>query len=494
MVGCYTNELYEAIVKPVLHIRSPIPKGFVSLRGRRRMWREIVIAASIAGAAACHLPPPKPVVIYVPASVTIDRDMPVFRSTRTVSGAKTFWQAMAALDTGFAAKHNVTSDQRAFSRALGLVMTGQQDEAELALDSIGSTATDTLVSSTSLVLLTAMLQYQDKWKILAELTRGAIRDSTSLDEVNKADVQSWAGAFKDVAPRLVSFPSRPVILPLMISAAGTPMITVIVNGKQKVMWIDTGSSMSIVSSDVATECGIKAIVPDTLEVATTTGHVPARPAVITRLQLGAIEIRNSTSMIVASRLMQIRVGNGMDPEKDVGIDGVIGFDIISRLDLRIDYVNMRVTLLKPERTRFSAESSHRNLFWVGAPIVRLVSDKGVTVHFNLDTGAQETYSTDGLVHKTRVRTFIGERRLIGGLGGLQVVHGRFIDEIAMTMAGQRLLFRKLLVYAPAIVTFIPLDGVLGSDVGKSGTVRIDATNGLFILEGDNTYDGLKIKS
>ena len=493
MVGCCIRELYEAILNPVLHIRSPNPRDFVSLRGRRRIWREAVIAASIAAAAACRLPPPKPIVVYVPPSVMVDPDVPLFRTARTVSGAKTFWQAMAALDTGFAAKHNVTADQRAFSRALGFVLTGQQDEAELALDSIGSTTTDTLVSSTSLVLLTAMLQYQDKWKILSELTRGVKRESTSLDEVNKADVQSWAAAFKDVGPRLVSFPVKRVTVPLIISAAGTPMITVMVNGKPKVMWLDTGSSMSIVSSDVARECGINAIISDTLEVATTTGHVPARPATISRLQLGSIDIRNSTAMIVASQLMQIRVGEGMNADKDIGIDGVIGFDIISRLDLRIDYVNRRVTLLKPEQSPRAASSTGRNLFWVGAPIVRLVSDKGVTLHFNLDTGAQETYSTEGLVAKTKVKTFIGERRLIGGLAGLQVVHGRFIDEMAMSMAGQRLLFRKMLVYAPAVLTFVPLDGVLGSDVGKSGTVRIDATNGVFELESDLHYDGLKIK-
>ena len=36
--------------------------------------------------------------------------------------------------------------------------------------------------------------------------------------------------------------------------------------------------------------------------------------------------------------------------------------------------------------------------------------------------------------------------------------------------------------------------VLGSDVGKTGTVRIDATNGLFLLESQRYDSGLKIKS
>jgi hypothetical protein len=447
----------------------------------------------VAASAGCRLPPPKPVLVYVPTSVIVDPDAPIGRS-KVASVAKNFWQAMALLDTGYATKHAVTDDQRAFSRALGLVMTGQHDEAELALDSIGVSASDSLVRITSRVLMTAMLQYQDKWKILAELTAGKKRDSVEVGGVNKADVESWATAFKGVKQRQITFSPKPVTLPLLLSASGTPMVTVQVNGKPKIMWLDTGSSMSIVSSDVAIECGISPLVTDTLEVATTTGHVPARPAAIDRMEIGGNEILNSTAMIVSTDLMQVRIGDADNPVTSINIDGVIGFDIISRFDVRIDYVSKLVTFIKPEPLRGRAASLGRNLFWVGSPIVRMVSDRGVPLHFNLDTGAQETYSTDGPVSKTKTRTFAGERRLVGGLAGLQVVHGRFIDEVRMSMAGQRLLFRKMLVYAPAVATFVPLDGVLGSDVGKTGTVRIDATNGLFLLESERYEPGLKIKS
>jgi hypothetical protein len=466
----------------------------VSGSTRLRRWLVQPSIVAVVVAAGCHLPPPKPQIVYVPTSVIVDPDLPAGRSA-VASVAKNFWQAMSLLDTSFAAKHPVTGDQRAFSRALALVMTGQHDEAELALDSIGANASDSLVRATSRVLMTAMLQYQDKWKILSELAgSGSKPDSIYLDDVNKADVESWASAFKNVKQRELVFSPKPVTLPLILSASGTPMVTVSVNGKPKTMWLDTGSSMSIVSSDVAAECGIKPLVNDTLEVATTTGHVPALPAAIERIEIGGHRIMNSTAMIVATELMQVRVGDGANPTLSVNIDGVIGYDIISRLDVRIDYANKLVTFLKPEPVRGRVAELGRNLFWVGTPIVRLVSDKGVPLHFNLDTGAQETYSTEGLVGKTKARTFAGERRLVGGLAGLQIIHGRFIDEMRLSMGGQRLLFRKVLVYAPALATFVPLDGVIGSDVGRSGTVRIDATNGLFLLESQRYDRGLQVKS
>ena len=184
-------------------------------RESRLGWIGWVLTVSLVGAAACRLPPPKPVLVYVPASVTIDPSAPTGRGDRIISGAKNFWQAMALLDTGFAAKHTVTPDQLAFSHALGLVMSGQQDEAELVLDSIGAGTSDSLVRATSRVLLTAMLQYQDKWSILAELAAGSKRDSLDPEDVNKADVESWASAFKNVKTRSISFPKGPVTLPLL---------------------------------------------------------------------------------------------------------------------------------------------------------------------------------------------------------------------------------------------------------------------------------------
>ncbi len=457
-----------------------VTKPSRSFCGHRRgsyLWR-LWFAFVAVGCLACGAG--KSVILYVPGSITIDSARNASRAP-IVSRSRTFWEAMSSLDTGFVTRYPSTDAERAFARGLGLVMAGQMDKAALALDSVRiAFPTDTVVRRASRLLLTAMLQYQDKWKLLAELNPAANSAAASLD-ADKAEVESWASAFKTVAPRQLSFPRAPVVLPLVMSASGTPMILVKINGKERLLWLDTGSSMSIMASDAAQECGVLPLVQDTLEVATTTGRVPARPAAIARIELGGIDIRNSTAMIVAANLMQVRLGDGSDPRLAVKIDGVIGFDIISRLDVRIDYLNRRVTLQKPQ-TNVTLPQGGRNLFWVGTPIVRLVSSKGVPVHFNLDTGAQETYSTDGLVTKIKAKTFAGERKLIGGLAGLTVVRGRFIEEAHLTMAGQPVLLTKLLVFAPAFSTFVSLDGVLGSDIGKGGIVRIDATNGLFVLE------------
>lgn len=438
--------------------------------------------------------PAKPVLIYVPPSISIDSAGSPRRTAAINSGSHNFWEAMASLDTGYISKQQVSDIERDFARALGMVMSGKYEDAALALDGIRATATDRTLVTASRLLMTAMLQYQDKWNVLAELDSMGKKSSGVDGGADKAGVEMWANAFRRVPARKIIFPSQPVVVPLILSAAATPMIEIMIEGKPHVFWLDTGASMSIVSSEVAAEIGMKPLSSDTLEVATTTGRVPAQAGAISHLVLGGIDVTHTTALIVDNNRMQVRIGgDGGGLPAVVQIDGVIGFDLISRIDLRIDYVNRRVTMMKPVENA-KLPRTGRNLFWVGTPIVRLVTSKGIPLHFNLDTGAQETYSTDGLLMKTKAGTFLGERRLVGGLAGFTVVHGRFVSELRATMGGQPILLRKLMVFAPAFTSFVGLDGILGSDVGKSGMVRIDATNGLFLLEPPERARGLRGRS
>lgn len=399
---------------------------------------------------------------------------------RKPAAAKTFWASVTNLDPDYPATHPTTPDERRFSDGLRMIMAGEPDEAELLFDSLRRATDDPLIRSASHILLTATLQYQDKWKELAELVpvRSAEADTSSKD---RAGVERWAAAFKDVPARQLTFPANRVVMPLSLSAAGTPVIPVQINGKLLHFWLDTGSSMSIVASDVAAECGVNPLVGDTLEVATATGRIAAQPAAIRRIDIGGISIANSTAMIVAKDLMQVRVGNIENLAGAMKIDGIIGFDIISRLNVQVDYENGSVRLAKPQRIE-PRRGNPRNLFWVGTPIVRLIGPGGIPLHLGLDTGSQETYASERMLEKIRVRSFLGERKRIGGFAGMKEFRGRFINDLRLGLRGKTILFQKMLVFVPAVSTVVSLDGVLGSDIGRTGVVQIDAVNGIFSVE------------
>lgn len=436
----------------------------------------LLTAVLFAASADCAS---KPIAVETPAIVSMDTTGRPAARVRKAAPARNFWAAVVNLDPDYPQSHPTTPDERRFAEALRMVMAGEADAAELILDSLKRSTSDPLVRSASHILLTATLQYQDKWKDLASLSPRRPLGQDSLER-DRAGVEMWAAAFKDVPARRTAFPANPAMLPLTLSAAATPVIPVQVNGKLKFFWLDTGSSMSIIASDVALECGVEPLVSDTLEVATSTGRVAARPAAIQRLDLGTISIANSTAMIVSSDLMQVWLGDPETRGASRKIDGIIGFDIISRFDVRIDYVRGVVRLAKPARN--SGNDAPRNLFWVGTPIVRLVGQGGIPVHFGLDTGAQETYATERILGKFHVPTFLGERKHVGGFAGLKRFRGRFIRDIRLALAGRTLVFQKLLIFAPASSSVVSLDGVLGSDIGRTGVVHIDATNGNFSID------------
>src|SRR5439155_20277935 len=60
--------------------------------------------------------------------------------------------------------------------------------------------------------------------------------------------------------------------------------------------------------------------------------------------------------------------------------------------------------------------ARRNLFWVGYPVVRLVTPDGPAVLFGLETGAEGTYVTNTMLKKAP-RTAVAMRRMsLVGLG------------------------------------------------------------------------------
>jgi predicted aspartyl protease len=387
---------------------------------------------------------------------------------------------MRNLDPDYAKRNPVSHDESRFAEALRLVMAGEVSDAELLLDSLRSTTMDSVVRTASWVMLTAMLQYQDKWDLLAEIAPKR-PDLPAGTERNRASVEEWAAILGKVPKRVINIPARPSTAGLTLSMAGTPVVSVILNGKQRFFWLDTGASISIVASDVAADAGMAALSMDSLEIVTATGRIPALPSVISRLQFAGVSVTNAKAMIVDTKLMQVRSLEGSGPPISIRIDGIVGFDLLRALRVRLNYAAGTLTVSEPPKAQPRARTQ-RNFFWVGTPMVRLLTSRGVPLHFVLDTGAQETYATESLPMKAGVRTRPGERRSVRGLAGEQRFRGRFINDIRLWLGTRRLDFRRMLIFAPAISSFGTIDGIMGSDITRTGVVTLDARNGLFMIE------------
>jgi hypothetical protein len=387
-----------------------------------------------------------------------------------------YWEALAELypAEAVAAAHN--DSEKRFAQALTSLMDGDLEKAEQGFAELRTTATDSIIRVGSRVIYTATLQYQEKWDALA-----ALKNEPSLpkaDRTDKASIEWWAVAFKNVPPKSITFRTSSIVMPMSVSPVGTPLVPVRIGGKEFNFWLDTGSSMTMLASDVARDLNVVPLVPDTLEIVTSTGRVKAHPALLPQLQIGTLVVRNAPTMIVDESLMQMREPRPVELSPKVKIDGIIGFDIIRQLDLEVDYGETSLRIRNPATSR---RESDRNMFWVGLPVVRLMSSDGVPLHFGLDTGAQQTFVTETMLDKLQLQAARVESRRVGGLGGEISLRAPVLPDVRLFVRGFPILFRSAVVRAPVYQVLASLDGVLGGDVWNSGVVRIDMTNGIFAV-------------
>src|SRR6059058_1416201 len=134
-----------------------------------------------------------------------------------------YWEALAELHAADATAAARTPSERDFARALENLMDGDIDRAEKGFGQLRQTATDSIIRSGSRVIYTATLQYQEKWK---ELTQLRSEPGRRGDSVDKASIESWAAAFRDVPAKTLTFHAQSVLLPISVSAVGTPLVPV----------------------------------------------------------------------------------------------------------------------------------------------------------------------------------------------------------------------------------------------------------------------------
>lgn len=386
-----------------------------------------------------------------------------------------FWDAIADLDL-MAVRHTVrTEPENRFADAVGALAAGDNDRAERAFADMSVEKSDPNVATASQLMFAATLLYEHRWSDLQNLA-GSLK-LAAADSQSVSGVQRWGSAFAALDPQTIAFPNLPVTLPMRVTQLGTPTIKVRVNGHDYRFWLDTGSSITVLSSDVAEHAGVSILGPDTLTIATFAGVAPARPAVAKRVDLGTIVLTNVPAIIIESRLMRVQSTAPGVPTSGLPVDGIIGWDTIRKFDLLLDYENGRVTLQRPDSLGTRGTPA-QNLMWVGRPLIEVRTRSGATLHFTLDTGAQASFLSAFTLKRAGAVARNSDARPYGiaKSGGQKA---QAVSALTVDVGGRSLSLRGLIVYYPSSAGLVACDGILGSDIAQFGSIRIDATNGLF---------------
>src|SRR6266566_500195 len=385
-----------------------------------------------------------------------------------------YWMAIADLD--FVALRTLARSEPeiGFAEGLSSLAAGNQIRAESVFTK-GRQVADVNVAAESQIMLATTLLSERKWAILRDLTVSVSLEVA--DRGNTIELERWGQAFATAGQQETALPEIPVSLPLRVTSLGTPTVRVRINGKEYEFWIDTGSGITVLSSDVASDANVASLSSDTLRVRTFAGTVSVTAAVVKRLEIGSIVFTNTPAVVIDASLMQLRAPSEGSPRPAVHVDGIIGWDTIRQLDLVMDYQNRKITISRPDNLGTSGTAS-QNLKWVGKPLVEVRTKLGRVLHFTIDTGAQASFLNASVLEKAGVTSMISDSRIFG-IAGTGANADRIVPTLTLDVAGRWLQLQRLIVYGPISHGIINCDGFLGSDIARFGSIRIDATNGLF---------------
>ncbi len=394
---------------------------------------------------------------------------------RTRPDTHDFWADVGVLDMVSADAASRSLDELTFSLALKQLLAGEAENAAVAFRALRANATDADVRARARIGLTMSLSWQSDWLALSRVST----DRDTLDGGQGTDapaaVERWGHALANVPPMQIDVPFNAVTLPMRRSVFGTPVVTVRLNGIPRDFWLDTGASMTLLSDEVAVASHVKLAAPDTLALGVVAGVIDARAVFVDSLALGPMVAYNVGAALVNQGALRVdrRVVDGRT--ETVKIDGVIGTDILRWLDVVIDAGASTITISRPRKQ----PQATRNLFWVGYPVVRLVSEGGRPLLFGLDTGAEGSYVTASLLRKLPDTRVAMRRGSIHGLGAEEHRTEWVVRSLSMSDGDYAIRLQNAPVAPERKWTFVTFDGILGADVALASRMHLDFVNGIF---------------
>jgi len=394
--------------------------------------------------------------------------------TSPVFNAAEYWDALADLNLSVLRSSAEGDAQQGFARGMSLLADGDTEGAESAFIAGSGQRADMTVGIASQIMLATTLLYEHKWAELRSFAYSPQLSSGDKDIIH--DYQRWGFAFANIEPQRLSMAADSMLMPLGLSPIGTPTIRVKINGKSYDFWLDTGSSITVLNSDVAEEVGAAVLSGEDLAVRTFGGSASVKASFVRRIEIGSLLLENTPAVVVDAPHMVLKSAPDRPRPPGMRIDGIIGWDTIRQLDLFLDYTNGLIQVRRPVRGGYSPH----NLTWMGKPFVEVRTKRGETLHLTLDTGAQGSFLNALALDKTGAASSISESTVFG-IAGTSKKADKVIRTLQLDLAGKTLRLEGVMVYGPTYSGMINCDGILGSDVARYGTIRIDATNGVFAV-------------
>jgi hypothetical protein len=358
----------------------------------------------------------------------------------------------------------MNDEQKVFVSALKLLTEGKEDLSMDCLKKLYMESNDPSLQSSCAKILFELYFINSEWKELEIL---GLLEEESIDKSNRV----IAKALRQFEQATFSFSNDKICIPMKRSISGSPTIDVMINGRKKCFWLDTGAGMTVISDSIVKECGMALIENEDLEVGNSTNqNFNSDLAIIDTIVIDDLTILNQSTLVLASDLLKIPIPHS---EKVMEIDGIIGWDIIQYLHLEIDYRQEKVMI----QNHRQIDGEKNNLFFCGYPIIKVKGKNQVPLYFGLDTGANKSHFGKTLLSKIDELKIDKTIKYSGGLGDVKEREIDTIETLSIYLdENQFITLKNVRETLTDLAAFFKLDGVFGMDIAHNGSLVIDYSN------------------
>lgn len=290
----------------------------------------------------------------------------------------------------------------------------------------------------------------------------------------------WDQFRAELPPRRLDFERGAPPIPIELRFGDLVIVEALVNGMKARLLLDTGFGVTWVSEKFARRAGMAATTHNITLADVNSSSRQTPLALVRELRLGGLTVTNHP----------VAIGHLLFVEWFVGVDGVIGWDVLQHGDITWDFPSKVMTITAPE----GPVVTEPHLAGRSGPIFVATSAAGRPLLISLDTGAHGNRKpnaifspNDGvLATKLPIETFQSTWRplITMGIHSLNFATQKRATPFSFWMDGYRfdLAFARLQGNVFQQDLNVTLDGVVGNGPFLSGKLRLCGVRRLIAFE------------
>ncbi len=377
-----------------------------------------------------------------------------------------FWTEIKKFNFKALSKEELLDDQDTFLQAIKALDTGKKEMSIELLTNLYRESNCQETVNNSARLLFQQLFWDDRFDKIKSLeldTMEAIEESyrkisVSLEQNKDRNITFSSDSYKDK---------------LEFSISGSPIVGVEINGIKKDFWLDTGALLSVLSQETADLCQVRIDSSDEVIVNSSTDEdMSTKFGWVGNAKVGNLSVKDTPFIILPTENLTFA-----DPsiEGIIKIDGIIGWDFIKYMNLKLDYKNGEYEIIKP----VVEDITNSNIIMDGYVIVRLSCENDNPLYFGADTGASSTSFSECIFDKIKLDEVKKETKRVGGVSGFKEVEQKIIPKLKLKINKTVIELSDVANSLHKPCDFFELDGIVGSDSFRDGCLRVDYKNGIF---------------